>query len=152
MRRNLNKLLIEITDPVTEALNAHRGVFGANLTSAVEQLMEKRIALADMLTSALSQQRHFDSVRTETMLDPEFPSVYFTVRSPDGRMQPESRIAVKADGGFYVDLNAAQEVREVAMTIVREAINMGMAQQKTNEIKEIAAEVTQLLNEDEAQG
>ena len=138
---------IQIEDPITNLLREFVGKIDKELEDLIVTLMEERINLSDMITSALTKSHFFENPRMDININPEYPTVYFTVKDRTGRTPPSSAIIVKGNGSVHADIYAPSEIRETVQAQLQDLLKTNMINKKLEDIKEMAQNLQIMLEE-----
>lgn len=139
--------LSKINDKLYNKINSVTGKIDMETSNKISELLEQRIDLADMISSALSFNPLVRSSRVDLKINPAFPTVYFEVATRGERQFGSSAIIVSTDGSVKLNLNSDSEVRDILIKHIQNLMKNEQVSNQVNLIKELAFDVERSLED-----
>lgn len=136
-----------IKDDLYDQINSITGKVDVATSDKISKLLEERIDLADMISSALSFNTLIKSNRVDIVTNPAFPTVYFEASTRGERQFGSSAIVIKTDGTARLSLNSDAEVRDILIKHIQNLMKNEQIQKQINRIKELASDIEQDLED-----
>lgn len=137
----------QINDDLYTKINSLSGKVEMELSNKISRLLEERIDLADMISSALHSNILVRTARVDIRTNPAFPTVFFEVANRGERQLGASAIIVTTDGSIKLNLNSQSEVRDVLMKHIQSLMENEQVKSQVQAIKSLAEEVEKDLEE-----
>lgn len=137
----------KIKDDLYDRINSVTGKVDMETSNKISKLLEERLDLADMISSALSSNIFVRSSRVDARSNPAFPTVYFEVASRGERQFGSSAIVIATDGSVKLSLNSDSEVRDTLIKHIQNLMKNEQIKGQVQQIKELAADVERDLEE-----
>ena len=138
---------VKINDPLTKALNTYRGEFSQEVEDLIEELYKERINLAQVLESRMGMSVLFEAVNADININPEYPTVYFRVKSRSGKEMEGSALIILGDGDIHTSISAPSDRRDVVQAYIRDLFASPMIKQHTQQINKLAKAILRSLKE-----
>ena len=126
----------KINDDISQKINSYIGAIPKDLQNAIEKNYMKRTEICSLIYSEMTSMDWIEMVKDSFEEDPEFPSVYFTLKDRAGLKKSYSRIVPKINGKFYLYLNGSKEAMKIAKIYFNSIIKSPIIKRKIKEIKE----------------
>ncbi len=139
--------LSKISDDLYKKVNALSGKVEMELSNKISRLLEERIDLADMISSALHSNVLVRTSRVDIRTNPAFPTVYFEIANRGERQLGASAIIITTDGSIKMNLNSQSEVRDVLAKHIQMLMENEQVKSQVQTIQDLAEEVERDLEE-----
>lgn len=136
-----------IRDDLYKKINSITGKVDMKISNKISELLEERIDLADMISSALSSNVLIKTSRVDVQSNPAFPTVFFEVANRNQRQLGSSAIIVKTDGSLKLNLNSESEHRDILIKHIQNLMQSEQIKRKIDSINIIAQELDQELED-----
>lgn len=139
--------LTNIEDDLYNKINSLTGKVDMQTSQKISELLEERIDLADMISSALSSNVLIKTSRVDVQSNPAFPTVFFEVSSREQRQFGSSAIVIKTDGSVKLNLNSDSQNRDILIKHIQHLMQNEQIKKQIDSIKSLAQELSQELEE-----